>query len=100
MNGVVIRLAVVVEVETEIEQAVAMWERARTMGPLIRTGHYYESAGRHEDAQAIVQEMLSDGPEMTAQLRVEILARFWNEKWIPEDLEGQLRIFLEAPASR
>ncbi len=83
--------------EGEIEQAVALWERARTMGsPIsydrIMLAHYYESAGRHEDAQAIVQEMLSVWPDMTAELGVEILARFWNEEWIPEDLEAQLRI--------
>ena len=73
-----------------------MWERARTMGPMIRPerimlSHYYESVGRHEDARAIVQEMLSDEPEMTAELGVEILARFFEKEWIPEDLEAQLR---------
>ena len=52
---------------------------------------YHESAGRHEDAQAIVQEMLSAQPEMTAELGVEMLARFWNEEWIPQDLEENLR---------
>jgi hypothetical protein len=57
----------------------------------IILSHYYESAGRHEDAQVIVREMLSAHPEMTAELGVEILARWWNEKWIPEDLEAQLR---------
>ena len=82
--------------EGEIEQAVALWERARTMGSLIAQdrimlSRYYESAGRHEDAQAIVQEMLSAWPEMTAELGVEMLARWWNEEWIPEDLEEQLR---------
>ncbi len=53
--------------------------------------HYYESAGRHEDAQAIVQEMLSTQPEITAELGVEVLSRFWNEEWLPEDLEAHLR---------
>ena len=48
----------------EIDQAVALFERARMMGSFIAAdriilSHYYESAGRHEDAQAIVQEMLS-----------------------------------------
>ncbi len=82
--------------EGEIEQAVALWERARTMASLIgpdriMLAHYYESAGRHEDAQAIVQEMLSAWPEMTAERGFEMLARFWNEEWIPEDLEAHLR---------
>ncbi len=82
--------------EGEIEQAVALWERARTMasraGPTrIMLTHYYESAGRHEDAQAIVQEMLSAQPEITAERGVEILARVWNEEWIPSDLEAHLR---------
>jgi len=57
----------------------------------IMLARYYESAGRHEDAQAIVQEMLSAQPEITAERSVEVLARFWNEEWIPEDLEAQLR---------
>ncbi len=82
--------------EGEIEQAVALWERARTMGSfngadrimLVRT---YESTGRHEDAQAIVQEIVSAYPEITAETGVEVLARFWNEEWIPQDLEEQLR---------
>ncbi len=52
---------------------------------------YYESAGRHEDAQAVVQEMLSTQPEITAESGVEVLARRWNEEWIPEDLAEQLR---------
>ncbi len=82
--------------EGEIEQAVALWERARTMGPgfgphRFMLTRYYESAGRHEDAQAVVQEMLSAQPEMTAERSVEILARFWNEEWIPADLGAQLR---------
>ncbi len=77
--------------EGEIEQAVALWERARTMTSLtgpdrIMLTRYYESAGRHEDAQAIVEEMLSAQPEMTAERGVEVLARFWNDQWIPEDL--------------
>ncbi len=53
--------------------------------------HYYESAGRHEDAQAIVREIVSEEPEITAELAFEMLARFWNEEWIPEDLEEHLR---------
>ncbi len=57
----------------------------------IMLARYYESAGRHEDAQAIAQEMLSAQPEITAERGVEVLARFWNEEWIPEDLEAQLR---------
>jgi adenylate cyclase len=82
--------------EGEIEQAVALWERARTMRSLIgperiMLARTYESAGRREDAQAIAQEMLSAQPEITAERGVEILARFWNEEWIPEDLEEQLR---------
>jgi len=82
--------------EGEIEQAVALWERARTMGSRvgptrIMLAHYCESAGRHEDAQAIVQEMLSAQPELNAELGVEFLAVLWNEEWIPEDLEAQLR---------
>jgi tetratricopeptide (TPR) repeat protein len=82
--------------EGEIEQAVELWERARTMtsvvGPYrIMLTRYYELAGRHEDAQAIVQEMLSAQPEITAEMSVERLARQWNEEWIPEDLETQLR---------
>jgi adenylate cyclase len=82
--------------EGEFEQAVELWERARTMRSLIGNDRimlvrYYESAGRHEDAQTIVQEMLSAQPEITAERGVEILARFWNEEWIPEDLEENLR---------
>ena len=57
----------------------------------IMLTRYYESAGRHEDAQAIAQEMLSAQPEITAEMAVEVLARFWNEAWIPEDLEAYLR---------
>jgi len=57
----------------------------------IMLAHYYESTGRHEDAQVIVQEMLSAQPEMTAERGVEMLARLWNKEWIPEDLEAQLR---------
>ncbi len=80
----------------ETPQAVALWERARTMTSLINPdrimlAHYYTSAGRHEDAQAIVQEMLSVQPEITAERGVEVLARSWNEEWIPEDLEAHLR---------
>ena len=82
--------------EGEIEKAVALWERARTMSSLVNAdrimlARYYESAGRHEDAQAIVQEMLSAQPEITAERGGEILARYWNEEWIPEDLEEHLR---------
>ncbi len=82
--------------EGEIEQAVALWERVRTMasrvGPTrIMLAHYYESVGRHEDAQAIVQEMLSAQPELTLELGAEMLALLWKEEWIPEDLEAQLR---------
>ncbi len=82
--------------EGEIEQAVALWEQARTMASRvaptrIMLTHYYESAGRHEDAQAIVQELLSVQHEMTAERGVEVLTRFWNEEWIPEDLEARLR---------
>ncbi len=47
--------------------------------------------GPDADARAIVQEMLSAQPEMTAERGVERLARYWNEEWIPEDLEEQLR---------
>ena len=57
----------------------------------IMLTHHYESAGRHQDAQAIAQEMLSAQPEMTAERGVERLARFWKVEWIPEDLEEQLR---------
>ncbi len=57
----------------------------------IMLAHYYESTGRHEDAQAIVQEMLSVQPEITAELSVEVLARYWKEAWIPKDLEVRLR---------
>ncbi len=82
--------------EDEIEQAVALWERARTMrsfnGPdRIMLARHYQTTGRHEDAQAIAQEMLSAQPEITAESGVEILARFWNEEWIPQDLEAKLR---------
>ena len=82
--------------EGEIERAVELWERARTMTSLVGVNRimltrYYELAGRHEDAQAIVQEMLSAQPEITAEIGVEFLARQWNEEWIPEDLETQLR---------
>jgi len=82
--------------EGETEQAVELWERARTMTSLVGPNRimltrYYELAGRHEDAQAIVQEMLSAQPEITAEMSVEFLARQWNEEWIPEDLETQLR---------
>ena len=82
--------------EGEIEQAVELWERARTMTSLIgpdrvMLSRYYEATGRHEDAQAIVQEMILVQPEITAERGVEVLARFWNEEWIPEDLEAQLR---------
>ena len=38
-----------------------------------------------------MQEMLSAHPEMTAELGVEILRRWWSEEWIPKDLEAQLR---------
>ncbi len=82
--------------EGEIEKAVALWERARTMGSFngpdrIMLARYYGSTGRHEDAQAIVQEMLSAQPEITAESGVEILGRFWNDEWIPDDLEAHLR---------
>jgi TolB-like protein/Tfp pilus assembly protein PilF len=83
--------------EGEIEQAVELWERARTMDRIrperIMLARHYESAGRHEDAQAIVQEMLSVQPEMTAEMGVEMLAQpySWSEEWIPEDLEEHLR---------
>ncbi len=82
--------------EGETLQAVELWERARTMTSLIgpdriMLARYYESAGRHEDAQAIVEEILLARPEMTAEQGVKVLARFWNEEWIPEDLEAQLR---------
>ncbi len=82
--------------EGETLQAVELWERARTMASLIgpdriMLARYYESVGRHEDAQAIVQEMFLAQPEITAERGVEILARFWNEEWIPEDLEEHLR---------
>jgi adenylate cyclase len=82
--------------EQEIEQAVESWERARTMASMvypdrIMLTHHYESVGRHEDAQAIVQEMLSVQPEITAETGVGFLARYWNEEWIPDDLEAQLR---------
>ena len=82
--------------EGENEQAVALWERTRTMSPFITAdrimlARHYESGGRHEDAQAIVKEMLSLQPEMTAERGVEFLALVWNEEWIPQDLEAQLR---------
>ncbi len=82
--------------EGKIDKAVELWERTRTMRSLIgperiMLTHYYESVGRHEDAQAIVGEILSAQPEITAEMGVEVLARFWNEEWIPEDLEVQLR---------
>ncbi len=82
--------------EGENEQAVALWERTRTMSPFITAdrimlARHYESVGRHEDAQAIVQEMLSVQPEITAHGGVEVLARDWNDEWIPDDLEVQLR---------
>jgi hypothetical protein len=57
----------------------------------IMLSRYYESAGRHGDAHAIVQQMLSAQPEITAERGVEVLARVWNEEWIPQDLEAQLR---------
>ena len=78
-----------------IEQAVELWERARTASslalPRIPLAHYYESVGRHEDARAVVQEILSAQPEFTAEMGVERLARNWKEEWIPEDLEEHLR---------
>ncbi len=80
----------------ETLQAVALWERARTMGSFagpdrFMLARYYESTGRHEDARAIVQEILSVQPEFTAERGVEVVARQWNEEWIPQDLEEQLR---------
>ncbi len=66
-------------------------ERAERKLAAIMLTHYYESDGRREDAQAIVGEMLSVQPEITAEIGVEVLARFWNEEWIPGDLEAQLR---------
>ncbi len=68
--------------------AVLEFVRAVLAAALAR---YYEATGRHEDAQVIVQEMLSVQPEITAERGVEILARFWNEEWIPEDLAEHLR---------
>ncbi len=57
----------------------------------IMLAHLYESAGHREDAQAIVQEILSEQPEITAERGVLVLARVWNKEWIPEDLEARLR---------
>ena len=80
----------------DLAQAIEAWERVRSMSPLVGATrivlvYAYSSVGRHENARAIVQEMLSAQPEITAESGVEILARFWNEEWIPEDLEEQLR---------
>ncbi len=82
--------------EAQIEEAVELWERARAASSLVAQDrillvHYYESVGRHDEAQAIVQEMLSVQPEMTAERGVEVLAGWWNEEWIPDDLEEKLR---------
>ena len=48
--------------EGEIDQAVALWERARTMGSLIASdrivlAHYYESTGRHASLPEYVQAL-------------------------------------------
>ncbi len=58
-------------------------ERVRTIGSQIgpdriMLSRYHASAGRCQDAQAIVQEMLSAQPGITAARGVEVLARFWN----------------------
>ncbi len=90
----------VFEIQSEIAQQIANalqvqlleYEGERpTANPTAWDLYMGASAGRYEDAQAIVQEMLSAQPEITAERGVEVLARFWNEEWIPEDLEAQLR---------
>ena len=58
------------------DEALEMWERARTSGPgiLARIGlaGVYQSRGRHADARAEVQDILRVNPDLTAELAVEI----------------------------
>jgi tetratricopeptide (TPR) repeat protein len=78
----------------EIEKAIETWERARTEGlapmpVLILLADHYESVGRHDDARAIAQAILSLQPGFTSGGSREFL--LWKEEWIPQDLEENLR---------
>jgi adenylate cyclase len=80
----------------DLEQATAAWERVRSMSPLVGAVrivlvYAYSSMGREGDARAIVEEIVSVRPEMTARSSREVLARLWKEAWIPRDLEEHLR---------
>jgi adenylate cyclase len=82
--------------EGDVERAVELWEQSRTMSPLVRTDrilliHHYESAGRHEEAGKIAAEILSIRPDFTAETGRWMMTILWNDEWIPEDLEANLR---------
>ena len=68
-------IAVVNFVVGRTDEAVAIWERGRAENPdlvvpRIGLAGVYESQGRHEEAHAVVQEILRVNPHLTAELAV------------------------------
>ncbi len=64
-----------------VESAIALWERARVIGPdnllvLISLGAAYETRGRHEDARQMVQEILRVNPNYTSETVVQLLSMY------------------------
>jgi adenylate cyclase len=63
-----------------IEEAVALWERARAAdpdgsAPRTALAHHYQSVGRLEDANALVAEILGVHPAYTAKLAAQLLSQ-------------------------
>ena len=75
------------------EQAVELWEQARVANSdlilaRIPLAALYESAGRHEEARALAQEILRVNPDLTAESATE-LALGWG--FAPDDAIDNLR---------
>lgn len=83
-------------VQGDIPEAVALWERVRAQSPgagqgAILLANHYESTGRHEDAKAVVAEILALNPDARATWGLAYLRIRLAEQWIPEHLVDNLR---------
>ena len=72
------------------------WERTRPVTPAVGQGpifltHYYQSAGRHEDAKAVVAEIRALHPNATAERGFDYLARRIRADLLPPDLIDNLK---------
>ena len=83
-------------VQGQVSKAVELWEQTRRENPGLGQGaillaYHYQSTGRHDEARAIVAEILELNPDAKASWGLAYLQIRLAPEWIPEDLVENLR---------